>query len=64
MPSPVYERNVCIISMWYCPVAGDGIKLFKAFEEWVENRPVIKQVQYCVQVIGVRNLMHMEFLMA
>ena len=46
MPFMMYERNQCIITMWYCRKPGDGIMLLNQFMKWIETRPIIKQVIY------------------
>ena len=46
VPMMLYERNEGTVMMWYCPVAGDGVRLMNEFIGWVKSRPIIKLVNY------------------
>lgn len=36
------QRKNCLVSLWKTTIAGDGVKLLKAFKMWVESRRAIR----------------------
>jgi len=45
-----YQRKVANVVQFYCTEPGLGVKLIREFLRWVESRPAIKSVMFCLEV--------------
>lgn len=55
-PHAFYEGSQAIVVMWYCKKHGDGMKMMKAFLNWLKDKKSVNHIEYSLPQSASRNM--------